>query len=490
MAQAPWPVAIIHDEHVRCGAVLFRRSGGLFLTVVVKASFSFVPDGVVAEVAPAEIVRADRTFEDSPSRSVEAASDLAPYLPRCDVTFTGHAHAPEGHTTSAARVAIFRDKRALLNRSVHVFGDRDASGAIHPFTRMPIVFERAYGGRGVAANPVGTEAPNIVDPVDPRRPAAFGPIPRTWAARRRLLGGVDPAALEVPIADLPEETPWDYFQCAPAEQQIEPLAGGEWIVLDGLHPTMPRVATRLSGARAAARVRSAAPEVEVDLVADRLILDGDAQRCSIVWRGRHEVIGGDAALPGLVVMAGLELPDQPVAWADLVARGDPQPAPRATRPRTLMLDPARHMEVASRPVTPYDAAPRPAGASASLDRSATPWGGGVQPAPAPPVEGSEDTMILRPISPPARPPSEPAPPPMVLPREPEVVAPVAEPPAPEPVIADPPESEPESEPEEEEPMKLSPEAERAEALAVKLRASGAKSEDIDALMRVLHPGYE
>lgn len=47
--------------------------------------------------------------------------------------------------------------------------------------------------------------------------------------------------------------PWDYFQAAPRDQQIEPPRGGEWLVLDGVHPSLPRIQCRLPTQRCAAR---------------------------------------------------------------------------------------------------------------------------------------------------------------------------------------------------------------------------------------------
>src|SRR5262249_48066473 len=141
------------------------------------------------------------------TRSVEAATDLAPYLPRCDVTLTGHAHAPGGCSASSVRLALYRGTRPLLHKTLHVYGDRAGRSVPQPFTRMPLVYERAFGGPGIAGNPVGSELPNIVSPADPAKPAGFGPISRFWPARRRLLGKLDRRVLEAPIAEIPDAVP-------------------------------------------------------------------------------------------------------------------------------------------------------------------------------------------------------------------------------------------------------------------------------------------
>src|SRR5262249_11161562 len=148
----PWPVEITTDSTVSCGALLWRFQRRLMLTVVVKASFSLTPGGIVVPVSPPEILREDRLLPTSPTemieedctyflhplRSVVAASDLAPYLARCDVTLTGHAHASSG-CPSLARLAIFRDaQQSLLDKTLHIYGDREGHGAPLCFTRMPL----------------------------------------------------------------------------------------------------------------------------------------------------------------------------------------------------------------------------------------------------------------------------------------------------------------------------------------------------------------
>jgi hypothetical protein len=384
------PVEIATDGNVTCGVWLWRFRGRLRLTVAVKATFALAEGAVLVPAPPAEIEREDRTFERHPTRSVEAASDLAPYLPRCDVTFVGHAFSAGGKPASAARLAIFRDGRPLLDKTLHVFGDRDERGAPRPFTRMALTYERAYGGLGMEANPAGRETPNLVDPADPKRPVCFAPISRFWAARKRLLGTLDRRAVDAPLAELPESMPWGYFQAAPADQQIEHLRGGEWIVLDGLHPTLPRLQTQIGNMRAEARVSArsgvapAAGLTPLELVADGLAIDGDRGRCSVVWRGCHELAGGEASLSEIAVLAGLGAPGKPIAWekmapAKQAMAGPPAASAEDTGEGTLTLQPAQHARAVQKAIAPFSiGAPGAAAASAAVSPepnvAATPWG--------------------------------------------------------------------------------------------------------------------
>src|SRR5512133_2820524 len=90
------PVEITALAPAACAATVWRSKGQLRLTVIAKATFLFMP-GEAMSLAHAEpIVRAELHHKNSPTQSVRATSDCAPYLSRCDVTLTGNACALEG----------------------------------------------------------------------------------------------------------------------------------------------------------------------------------------------------------------------------------------------------------------------------------------------------------------------------------------------------------------------------------------------------------
>lgn len=360
------PSIASHD--VSCAVVPFRYQGRLWITVVVKARFALVAGGVASYVGASEILAGERRIDANPTSSVEAAGDLAPYLPHCDVTFVGHAYAAGGRPASAAtaRLGLSRDGRPVLDKAVHVFGDRGPGGPT-PFERMPLVYERAFGGPG-ELNPVGTATPNLVHPADPRRPTGFAPISRLWPSRKRLLGSLDRRALDAPILEIPDALPWEYFQAAPPDQQVEHLQGNEWLILDGLHPGLPRVQTRIPVVRGAARVLARAAggapvERPVNMVCDTLAIDGHHQTFALVWRGRVDVPGGEAALSSLVVAAALEGPGREVDWARLWSRApaarsvDAVPAAplreSAAVDSTMALGPAQASEAVAKMLAPF-----------------------------------------------------------------------------------------------------------------------------------------
>jgi uncharacterized protein YjbI with pentapeptide repeats len=243
--------------------VIWERGGVRRLTAIVSATFGFVHGGPARLLAPRPI----------------GPDDEAPHLPGAGVVLSGHAIAPGGRPTARAlaRLALVRNG-ARLDKTIHVVGDRtQEGGAPLPFVQMPLVWERAFGGRNHPDNPAGTSAPNLIDPRDPRRPAGFGPL----------------------------------SGAAPTDQQLDALEGDEWIVLDGMDPSLSRLATRLPSARAVARwvdlTGSARP---LELRADTLAIDADRRRCSMVWRGSIPLddAAGNGRIEAAIVTATLAPP--------------------------------------------------------------------------------------------------------------------------------------------------------------------------------------
>ncbi len=319
---------IVSSAPVSTGSVVWRARGQLYVTVVVKATFGLVNDQAMELVEPAELVRGELYHRDNPSRSVRATSDMAPYLSRADVTLIGHAFAPSGEpaTMVPVRLAVFRE-HALLDKTAHVYGDRKG-GAPAPFEKIPLMYEKALGGVGWDDNPMGIgmqaggapdpTAPNIVHPTEPTKGIGFGPISRTWPARRRLLGKTDRKALDKPVAVLPDGFEWAYFQAAPLDQQIDFLHGDEWVVLEGIHPGVPRISSRLPSARITGIVVGLGDRGQVrglDFHADVLRIDADEQSCSVVWRSSMPV-QDEASIDAIEVSVGLEIAGQTIEWSE------------------------------------------------------------------------------------------------------------------------------------------------------------------------------
>jgi hypothetical protein len=343
-------------------AVVWRSQGRVQITVIAKATFAFAQGGDMARVEAQPFVREEAHFGKNPARSVRLTSELVPHLARAEVVFTGHAHPPPGSrpTTAEARLGIFSGSRAILDKTVRI---RDDDG----FERMPMVYERAFGGLDFPDNPVGTGAgaetaePNLVHPEDPRRPAGFAPIGRAWPNRKRLLQSTPRKVLERSVAEIPDGFDWSYFQAAPADQRVDGLRGDEWIVMDGLHPTLPRAQMRLPSARGLARVYglSAFGWTEghpIALTADTLRIDGDEQRCTVVWRSSFPV-AGEGALTAVRIVAGMEIAGETLAWpatfAELSSAKGADAGAAQEAPRTAFLMPEAAPAVEDQAATPF-----------------------------------------------------------------------------------------------------------------------------------------
>lgn len=340
--------ALSQDAAVAVGqttaaVIAWQYRGELRVTAIVKATFAFAADAVMARVLP-QPIRVDEVHSGkSLLQSIRFASDLAPYRRRADVLFTGYAHAPAGTTVESMRVrfGLFSSgpgERALLDKALLV---RKKGG----FERLPLDYEHAFGGIGYPENPFGEgfsddgepDELHVLDPAEPRRVAGFAPIPRTMDPRRRLLGALPLPSFGAEVVQIPDDFNFDFFQCSPVDQRLDSLRGDEWIILEGLHPTVPIMRTRLPSARGLARIHGLSelgiPEGQaLAMQADLLHVSGDEEQCVVTWRGSFPVSGG-AGLASARVVVGVESAGEPVAWpdpAELLARAA---APSPTTPR-------------------------------------------------------------------------------------------------------------------------------------------------------------
>ncbi|WP_437763241.1 DUF2169 domain-containing protein [Sorangium sp. So ce281] len=369
MRAPPAPRAL---GHAAAAVRPFRSRGRVMLAVVVKATFRLEHKRAMSPLPPAPIVAADvraaRAAAD-PRAAVSAAAETAPFLPRADVLLGGHAWA-RGRSPAPlvpVRLRLGLDAAVLLDKALHVYGDRGGNGrgAPQPFLAMPLGYERALGGAADPDNPAGVDpragrAPNIIDPRQPTRAAGFGPIAAHWPARQRRLGNADPRGVQAPWPVVPDGFDWAYFQAAPADQQTPYLRGNEWILLEGMHPDLDRIEAWLPGPVAEARVAfgGAAQPQALPLVADMLVIDADRWLCSLVWRA-SALLPGEEALASVRVTARVALPGEAVPW-DVAAA----PPVRAER--------ARAAQAAASPPRAGRAAEHPLAGTVALDPEEAP----------------------------------------------------------------------------------------------------------------------
>jgi hypothetical protein len=290
---------------------------------MLKATFGLDRGGRL-EVAPEQIPieLADRYTGEPGRSSVAYASDLSINKPGTDVAVLGHAYPqrPNDAETSAG-IEV-----GPIQKLVKVFGDRFWSrtvGIAHmsrplPFERMPLVYERAFGGEDLsppnekhheaeARNPIGVGfrakksqlpigdslLPNIEDPRAPMSgpddrpaPAGLGFIAPSWQPRAGYAGTYDEAWEKSRKPLLPLDFSERFFQAAhPDLAGQDFLKGDEDVMAIGVSPDGP-LRFSLPGVRPLCSVEQAGPgEIPVMLRLDRVVLEPDDRRLLLVWSG-------------------------------------------------------------------------------------------------------------------------------------------------------------------------------------------------------------
>jgi hypothetical protein len=276
-----------------------------------KLDASGVPTTAAEQVPP---VLADEYHGEPGKSSVRVPSDLALIKPSTDVVLIGTANAPHGRATPWMDVSL---AAGPLRKTVRVFGDRfwrsgDPTPPL-PFERMPLVWERAYGGidsakgeaRGEPRNPVGAgfrasdgekpveglQLPNLEDPGAPISswkdrpgPVAFAPLSAHWEPRKSYAGTYDEAWQKNRAPYLPKDFNPRFFQFAP-EGLIAPgyLKGGEVVDVAGVTPG-GRLAFRLPTARLRVEYKLDGTSESPPLNLDTVLIEPDLARVILVWR--------------------------------------------------------------------------------------------------------------------------------------------------------------------------------------------------------------
>lgn len=243
------------------------------ICAVVKATFTIGSRIDIAD-KQAPVSMKEEYFGEPGKSSVRIPSDFALTKPGTDVVMTGWACSSAG---TVARYVDVRLRVGSMSKIVRVFGDRvwerTAMGfgitQPAPFERMPLIWERAYGGSDLSdgmpvaedRNPVGTgffadrgakpipgtPLPNLEDPYqsisspgDRPAPAGFGPICGHWQPRRSYAGTYDAGWQANRAPYLPADFDPRFFQVAPLDLiSPAPLNGGEPVEIAGVWPGGP-----------------------------------------------------------------------------------------------------------------------------------------------------------------------------------------------------------------------------------------------------------
>jgi hypothetical protein len=291
------------------------RDGAELWIVAVKATFDIDARGrlqITREQPP--VLRTAVHYGDPATTSIKYDADLVRTKTGTDVVVVGHAYAPAGRLVAQLDAAF---RVGPLEKRVRVFGDRrwTALGASAPeaFAKMPVVYERAFGGVDPHSNeperdwswdnPVGVgfgannrssgiALPNIEDPDRPIRstsdrpaPAGFGVVAAHWRTRAAFAGTYDDHWMRTRQPLLPEDFDDRFYQCAPQDQQVDGfLRGGESVVLQhltptgALHFTLPRLHLGFE-----TFFYDDTREIHADRHLHTVIIEPDFPRVSLVW---------------------------------------------------------------------------------------------------------------------------------------------------------------------------------------------------------------
>ncbi len=295
------------------------RDGAEVWLVAVKGSFTIGPQGslkVADEQEP--VCLAPQFVGDPATSSLRYDSDLPHKKLRTDVILHGHAYAPEGKpvTQTGVRLTV-----SDIDKTLRVFGDRIWEDSLvglrlsspRSFIKMPLTYERAFGGTdtieeepkhrgweprnpigaGFAAikkHLIGAPAPNVErvgDLIgswnDRPDPIGFGPIPGHWAPRTEYAGTYDEEWEKSRLPLIAEDFDEQFYQCAPEDQQVPYLKGGELVELSNLTP-VGRIRFRLPRVSLGFETEFSGGEKEIHRsYVHTVILEPDVPRVMIVW---------------------------------------------------------------------------------------------------------------------------------------------------------------------------------------------------------------
>ncbi|MDH4607578.1 DUF2169 domain-containing protein [Pseudomonas sp. BN102] len=294
------------------------------LVVVAKGTFDLPLDGSEAQLAEQQrpLLMAD-TFYGEPGLSAPRQEmDFAPVKPCCDVLVLGKAHAPGGRPATRITAGI---RVGRVSKAFAVVGPRQwqhallglGASAPQPFTEQEISYAQAFGGNHpmenevemrhcyldnpagcgwypraiAAADIVGMPLPAteelsqpVESPSGDYRPMALGPIGRSWPQRAGFAGTYDEAWLADCFPFLPADFDNRYFQAAPADQQTEPLKGGEDVLLLNLTP-QERAGFKVPTLQVPVTffLKKGGHET-VQALIDTLVIDTDNRTVEVTWR--------------------------------------------------------------------------------------------------------------------------------------------------------------------------------------------------------------
>ncbi len=320
-----------------------EESGRPVVVAIVRATCDLLPEGGTLRLAEEQqgIELAGEPYFDADVSSYKYEPEFAFRKPATDVLLIGSAISDR--PVQSLDVGL---KLGPLSKVVRVVGDRfwvKQDGRVfatrpQPFSRMPLVYERAFGGwdKGdvdeakwhfEARNPVGTgfgdplrfveegkvAMPNIEDPTqlirhyrDRPAPAGFGVVSADWQPRSQYAGTYDEEWSKNRKPLLPEDFDRRFFNVAPPGLTSEGyLSGDEKGMVVNASP-VPKLSFKLPGLPPpiCKVVLKNWHEETLQTNLDTVIVNTDEMRVFLTWRSFMIIPSGPHDIASIDVMPG------------------------------------------------------------------------------------------------------------------------------------------------------------------------------------------
>jgi len=284
------------------------------LYLMVRATFNIGPQWTLADEQQ-PLLEADEYWGEPGESSIKYASDYHLGKLSSDIVMLGDAYVPDGKEVRQLDVSLSIGE---IHKNIRLFGDREWQdgriSAAQPFTTMPLIYEKAFGGAhlidGVVAtaeerNPVGRgfaggcqveemdgEAlPNLENPgglitrFDQQPvPACFAAVASHWSSRAQYAGTYDERWQTSRAPYLPEDFDKRFFNTAHPDL-VYPgfLKGGEAVSITHMHPA-GAINFELPYIKLNAEVSMANEIKRPAFNLETLIIEPNQLRLGMVWR--------------------------------------------------------------------------------------------------------------------------------------------------------------------------------------------------------------
>ena len=292
------------------------NEGRDLVVALLKATFQFAANGAIAAAArdaSVPLFKKDVFGGEPATSSLRYANDEVPSKPGVDIAVVGHAYGRDSRSIEAgfALGACEKVLRVLGPRCWVGGRDSTIAGPV-AFSKIPLVYEHAYGGCDTDSagnklvydqNPVGVGFATVARDKAPLpnfeyrnealrsikdrpRPAGFGFIPTGWKPRAQFAGTFDAAWEKSRRPLFPKDFDQRFHNAVPQDQVLGgDLKGGERVVLRNLSPRAVNVVFGLPTLHFVVIFRIKERTEELPMRADTVLLEPDEERFAITSRG-------------------------------------------------------------------------------------------------------------------------------------------------------------------------------------------------------------